>query len=320
MAPGQKLRQFSTTTPEAWLLWRTHFQQVSLLAQWNNAQKRLQIAASMSDEAAARVAHIDVGVDGGHNIANVQVAADGAPIPPDAPDATALLDAYQAVFMPPEAGRIAIAQYEEARQAEGESLTTWHCRLRNLAKRAEPGIDVENNAGLKRRFVKGLINLQAQHELHCSDPATYTDLLHEGITRLTSILDMDARRKGKAPPTRWELDAKLFAVLPTTDGRIASLNAAGPAVTSKRCYNCDEVGHLQRDCPKARSSGQSGGQQRGRKNGRGRGGRGRGRGGRGRGRGGGRSRSRPGQKQQVNAIDAPEDDGQDDYDEDQGNF
>ena len=145
----------------------------------------------MMGEAKRKVAHIPHGVPDGtplHALPPVPAAGDAALAAQHAavaavPPAEALLTAYEAVFLPPLAGRIALTNYERAHQKEGEPVMQWHAWLRNLAFLAHPelaaaGADPEHDATLIRRFSEGLNSLEAAQFLTLHEAPDYTCLLY----------------------------------------------------------------------------------------------------------------------------------------------
>ena len=274
---NRKVRELSKTDPDAWRDWRKHFSTVATLNGWDNRRQRLEIAASMDGAAQRRVAHIP------HEAGDA-----GAAVPPAPADA--LLDAYEACFMPAQAGQLAQMNFDSARQEEDETVTAWHGRLRGFAARAFPdqANDLENFVLLKRKFLQGLANTQIAREASDTNPATYQDALNVALQRTASLAIKNATDKGQIAQAS-NLEKHLFAMEPAGDHNQLAAATVNPG--GKKCYFCDSAYHYRRDCPKERQQGNRG-------NRKGRGGRGGGRGGRG-GRGGGKGRRGKGANNQA---------------------
>ena len=293
-----RVRVLREITPEAWRSWREHFELVAAINAWNNQRQRQEIAVAMAGPARTATRGIPWGV----------VAADGVAIAP----AADLLNALQARFIPVAAGQFAINAYDNARQAEGESPTTWHNRLRDLALQAEPGMDFENNARLRKNFINGLANASLAQEVANANPGTYAAALDEVVRRWSNNMAYK-QRMGKGSTAN--LERQLYAMEPTEKdpGGIASLSrnssrwnnrkrkaASAPPDSrfpdSEGCWGCGRSGHFLRECPHLGSTPRkaSSPPSRGKPGSRGRGG------GRGRGRGrGGRANNRSGRINHV---------------------
>lgn len=210
----RKLPEYTSGDPVAWLEWRVTYNNIRELNGWNDdAVCVAQIKGAMGGYAAVAVQGIDNATPGG------------------------LLDAYEARFCTAAASVQARQQFLAAKQEPTESIVAWHTRVRTLYRRADAAADLEGTKELIDRFVFGLHHPVVMERTLDTAPANMTDALREAASKAATIACV-AEHTGKKP------GAGLYAMAgPSTGGDAAA------AVTNKKCWNCDEVGHLSRDCP-----------------------------------------------------------------------
>ncbi len=249
----RKLPEYTSGDPVAWLEWRVTYNNIRVLNAWNDdATCVSQIKGAMGGYAAVAVQGLDHATPQG------------------------LLDLYEARFCTAAASVQARQQFLAAKQEATESIVAWHTRVRTLYRRSDAAANLETTRELVDRFVFGLHHPLVMERTLDTNPANMTDALREAASKAATIACV-AEHTGKKP------GAGLYAMT----GQAA---AGGAAASAKRCWNCDEVGHLSRDCPQPKG-----------KKGKGRG-RGRGQGtGRGRG-GGGRGGAQGGRRLTINAL------------------
>ena len=192
-------------------------------------------------------------------------------------------------------------QLSYVRQEEGESIEDFADRILTKVNEAYPGIDVEMEQDLaKEAFLRGCQNRSAAYAAAEKDPETLQDALEEVQS---SVLNLKAFGRGSAVTrqisfagreekeeedsgTEEEKVRKLFEKF--MKERRSERSGPSRGRSAMRCYSCNGLGHMQRDCTEGPScfgcgeKGQmradcpkpdsAGGQSRGR--GRGRGGRG----------------------------------------------
>ena len=267
-----KVPNLSSASADDWRIWRANFETAAELNRWTNRTARLHLACSMTGDAKNQVTGIPHGCPAG-----VAPAGGGAVVYAAAPPFVALLDEYEARFMPPAEGELALINYETAEQLEGEIVSQWHNRLRTLCQRAHPNLaNIENDLTIRRRFINGLQNQDVRMGVTNANPATYAAARDEASRQSASYMIRQLAMQGQKPRGR------------NLEGNIASIDGAGPAVAaasnrrSEGCWQCGQDGHIRRDCPNARSGQRPG---RGRRPGRG-----------GRGSSRGQGKPKPGQK------------------------
>lgn len=273
---------FKTVDPQQWRIWRRNFEQIANIKGWNQQRQRREIASSM--EADAALAVYDIAVD----------------VPND-PQATgqALLNAYEARFVPAAAGQLARSEFKAAKQKPGETILAWHTRLRELFLRATPNGDANADQSLIDTFTHNLVDPAIMMYVLDQNPATYVMALQAAQNKQATLLVM-----GK------QVSSGGLHVMGGAEVHAIRQGGKGP------CWTCNAPDHQRHECPledKIRQRLVKEGWTKPDKGaGRGGGGGGRGRGGRGsRGKGQGQ-RGRGRGKRQVNAIDQEDEDDEDD--------
>ncbi len=299
-AGGRRLPAFSTGTAEDWLSWKQTYQNHVTLHGWNDAQQMAQLKAAMEGTAARTIAHL------GPNDPATNAAWQPA----------ALLAAYSNCFLPPAQSKLALVQFEHAKQGDRESLQAWHTRCRELYSRAYPAGDPETAAELRYRFTVGIGHPHVRERVYEADPGTYSEAFTIATARAAGVLvmqqaakDSGQRNAGIATIRITESGSLLPPMDATAEPRVGAVgggggrgrgqgrrpggererNPVGPDGQFMKCHVCQSTYHFQRECTQKPNDGTDGGAFGA---GRGGGNQGRGRGGRGRGRGGGRGGSR----------------------------
>ena len=211
----KRLTPFSSGEGADWIAWRRNFVAVWRLKGWTEDVGKAQLIAAMEGAACRMVS--DIPVD----------APEGRP----AITATRLLELYGDRFLPPAQSRLARQGFKDAQQRADESITAWHTRVRELYQRAHPEADMENAVELVERFILGLYDSKVKEYSFLGQPTT----MAQALTKASDA-------------------AATVACLRKTDGFNSrpALHALG--TVEKRCFRCDAVGHLIRDCkqPEAR--------------------------------------------------------------------
>lgn len=247
---GKKLRTFTGSAGAAglgaeWVTWRSHFDTVRELNNWDDLVSRRQLKAAMDGEAARTVSDIDI-------------EAAGRTI-------NLVLTDYAARFLTPAGGQLARTEFHGARQEPHETERQFHSRVREMFIRAYPAQAANLNASelLIQTFALGLADTEVARYVMDRTPAQYTEALELATAKRATEHALKAHGKLR--------------------GGLHAIGSSGQA-TSAKCWNCGKGGHMQRDCtePENRNNSYGGnsGRWRGRRGGRGRGGQGGGRGGR----------------------------------------
>ena len=284
---GKKVSPFSSGDGVAWVAWRDNFEYAVTINGWNNQRARREIASSMEGTAKQFVSSVpthDGLVPGGQ---------DAAPY-------AGLLDAYEAVFLPPAATAAAQNDLHAAQQSPEESVLAWHGRIRHIYRRAYPQAQqaaIDTSAALKHNFIRGLRDDSVHSKVSLVNPADFAACLGVAV-HAESVAKAERERQPRSHRLSAMGTGAETAAAAGAD--VSALRRSGSGY-QPRCYNCNQPGHIRRECPEPQkpwqqSVGGGRGSAGGRGSRRGRGGsssfgRG-GRGGRGRGgRGNGRSRS-----------------------------
>ena len=154
---GKKVSPFSSAIPADWLVWRRHFRTVAQINNWDDVRQRREAAAAMEGEAGRLCKNIEYepADDAAFNIG-------------------ALLDLYEAQFMPPTESDLAVANFDSAKQKSEDSIIKWASRLQALYERAYPGQGIDHQIAIKR-FILGLRDPEVATYVHEHRPATFQE-------------------------------------------------------------------------------------------------------------------------------------------------
>lgn len=224
LAPGggggdggrRKLTIFSSGTPTEWRIWRRNFQTIAVINQWDDERCKREAAAAMEGTAALAIQDID------HEVVQ---------------DIEALLDAYQARFIPEAAGKLARAEFNSAGQKTTETIIQWHTRLRELFCRAYPNREIDDDEAAIDQFVNHLLDTSIQSFVLDQGPDTYAAALNLAQSKLANQLILK-----KSGETRGTLNQ--------IGNEPPQLNAMGEPYRRQgvTCWYCQKVGHVQSDC------------------------------------------------------------------------
>ena len=221
---GQKLNQFSNEEgSDDWLVFKRHFQAYAQLNGYNDQEQRLALAGCMVGKAALATLDIDVTA----NINNVP------------PTINAVIQLYEARFLPAAASQLSRVRFDQARQGTSESILDYHSRLRSLYNQAYP-----NNADdtlLIRRFVMGLRKKELRMQAMRDRPATYAAALvsaqnESSVLQLVKVTELGAAPAGEEP---MEI------------GAINQARRPQPPPQNQvkgTCHFCGQTGHWKRNC------------------------------------------------------------------------
>lgn len=264
---GAKLMSFTNKEEEmTWQNFRSHFVTVMETCEWNNLHSRRQLKIAMKGKAATLVSDLNV-----NDFANIQ----------------AMLNAFEARFVPAAEGTLIRAEFRAAKQKPGETLLQFHTRLRTLFVPAYPNEPVGNNRHLIDTYIAGIADPAVKMYTLDRTPNTFMESLTNSQTKEANMLTYRASQN--------ETNVQALE-----EGVNALRFGGAGAIGGRCCFACSGP-HLMADCPvmqkfKEFTGSQGNPTSSNRRGGnRGRGGRGRGgRGWRGNGRGGGGSRGRGG--------------------------
>ena len=272
---GTKIPTLEATDPASYLAWQDRAR--AALADnpdWPDLRQRRRLAMALVGAAGRAVRHIDYN---------------------QAANAEGLLAQYQGVFVTVAASRLTRINFATAAQEEQESLSDWHNRCRVTYQQAYPDNlqDLEHNVTMIDQFVRGIADPTICQGVYDLNPVTYAAALTTAESKLAGLAMIQHRTGTLQPrPLRVKQEPNMFALHKTPAGTKAP--AAG--LSSKSCWICSRLGHLQRDCPQQDPFRGTTAQPPGSGP--------RGRGGRVTGRGGGRGRGRGGATRRRAAVNS----------------
>ena len=246
-AAGRKLNALESTDGAEWRTWLHHFRTVALINGWNNMRQKREMQASMVGDASRLVA----------DIAIIDDPAQGPP----GQTIEQLADLYEERFLPAAAGEVARIEFHAAAQLPSETVTQWHGRLRQIFIRAYPNdaANVEASQLLRQTFALGLTDTETSRYVLDRVPPNYAAALNLAQQKQATEAALAHRRKGGVNQI----------------GQPARYPPFANQNPGRKCWFCNQAGHLKQQCEGYKKSLQNGGGRGGRGRGRGRGGRGR---------------------------------------------
>jgi hypothetical protein len=203
---GRKSSVFSSGDPVEWKTWRSTFVVIADINGWQAARAKQEVRASMDGNAARTVRDIDF----------------AAPL-----TVAALLDLYEARFLPAASGRLARAEFINVTQSGDETLLQWHSRCREHFMRAFPDENAEPSQKLRDQFIMGIIDEVISTHVYDANPDTYAGAL-DSAQRKSATRIIFSKRSGAAG---------------------GGLHHMENQKDDKRgCHFCGDLNHFQRDC------------------------------------------------------------------------
>ena len=246
----RKVPVFSNKPGEDWVSWRLTFSNIANYKKWDDEKKKEIIKASMTGYAVQAVANIIL-----DEIPPVpEIKADPArgiparPAVPGRPRLTAeeMLDAYEAKFVTRSGTVEARQEFLDAKQKSDEGLTAWHTRLISLYRRSDPYNDLDRSKELIERFIRGLNNDKIAERLFYDTPTTMNEALDIAARQNAALISVEEMHGGRRNRRG------LYAFGHKEDDK------EKPKMSTIRCWNCEQEGHVKRECPKLPKKGQSG--------------------------------------------------------------
>ena len=228
-----KVQYFSNSPGENFLSWRAQFQVIATLNRWTNSEAKSMAFAYMRGHALDTV--LDISITEEH-----QTLAD-------------VLEKYQLRFLHSSRSQMLRAQFHCVVQLPNESIQRLHARMRVLYNLAYPDVHDRSDIFLTERFVAALNNREVQNYVRRRKPSSFEEAL-EIANEETSFVLMDLATHapgGLQQPLPG--DSTFVASLrPQQAGTKTPARNAPSAFRSsepKKCYYCEEAGHLRECCP-----------------------------------------------------------------------
>ena len=219
-----RLQYFSFLPGENFISWRAHFMDMVGLNRWNTAEAKSFAFNAMKGKAQEFVMDI-----------STKKATESLDV---------FLNLYQERFVPAARSQMLRAQFAHIKQQPNESVQSLHSRMRVLYLLAYPDAEDQSRVFLVERFIAALSNRDVQNFVRRRKPKTFEEAL-EVATEETSfvLLDLASHTPGG-----------LQQPIPGDTSVLASIGArsSGPQANrtpDRRCFFCDEVGHLKDRCP-----------------------------------------------------------------------
>lgn len=202
-----------------WFAYRHKFLLTAQINGWDDLRQRRQAVLGLDGDALARIQDL-----------NPEPA-----VPPDPWNINTFLDLMESRFVHNGDTCRARVEFRTASQLQSEDACGWHTRLKMLHVRAWRNIvDRDNAQDLVMAYIWGLHTQAVKTEVIKANPETYTAALTAAQDAESAVILI---RHSQA----------------SFGGRKEHGNHAMHAMgnpTKKTCWNCQQVGHLQRDCPK----------------------------------------------------------------------
>ena len=172
-----------------------------------------------------------------------------------------LLEKFDIVFGNVFAVEQLLEQFYSASQNINESVALWGCRLEEIVDKAKQrkaiGSDSVSSM-LRSKFWSGIINSPVKEALRSSynSGAEYVELLREA-----RVVEMEFKSKSQATKTCQQfssnanpssIDSKLDSLLSkidSFDSRLSKIESQVRPKYERRCFKCQDVGHLRNRCP-----------------------------------------------------------------------
>ncbi len=258
---------FSSGDAAGWLDFRKRFENIARNNGWQADTQRAQLGMALEGAAARMISGIDLDAQVvQQDQVDVFKRNHGGALPDPLPTAVRTpaecLNAYEAIFLPKSAGRMAEQQLAEARQSSNESALEWGARLREIYARARPGTDIQDSREAISAFIKGTYSTSIKAKLFDADPETFDKAVTKATDKeATALLCRRASAAGAQGLHQMGLNG-------ISDDEAED----GPGIGAKRrtlCWNCGKGGHFRRNCPQPDRRDEAGGGERGARGGKG---------------------------------------------------
>ena len=219
-----RLQYYGNLPGENFISWRAHFMDMVGLNRWNTAEAKSFAFNAMRGRAQEFVMDIST--------KNADETLED------------FLNLYQARFLPAARSQMLRAQFDHVRQQPNESIQSLHSRMRVLYLLAYPDEEDQSRVMLVERFISALNNRDVQNFVRRRKPKTFNEALTVAAEETSFVLlDLASHTPGGLQQPAQTDTSVLASIGPKTAGTQANRNP------DRRCFYCDEVGHLKERCP-----------------------------------------------------------------------
>ena len=219
-----RLQYYGNLPGENFISWRAHFMDMVGLNRWNTAEAKSFAFNAMKGRAQEFVMDIST-----KNAA--ETIED-------------FLNLYQARFLPAARSQMLRAQFAHVRQQPNESVQSLHSRMRVLYLLAYPDPEDQSRVMLIERFISALNNRDVQNFVRRRKPESFEDALTIAAEETSFVLlDLASHTPGG-----------LQQPIPSDTSVLAAIGSKSSSMQAnrnpdRRCFYCDEVGHMKERCP-----------------------------------------------------------------------
>ena len=218
------IQSFSHLPGEDFVAWRAHFVEMVGLNRWNTSEAKSFAFGQMKGKAVEAVLDISTKVEN--------------------ESLDEFLNRYQKRFLPAARSRILRAHFSHIRQLPDESVQALHSRMRVWYHLAYPDAEHRSEVFLVERFISALSNRDVQDFVRQWKPETFEGALDAATEKTHLALRDIANHAPRGLQQPIPGDARVIA---TMNAGTSMISQNRPS--DRRCFYCDETGHLKKRCP-----------------------------------------------------------------------
>ena len=179
----------------------------------------------------------------------------------NAASATAYLEVTRLVFLPRAESNLSRMDFKQYRQGRDEPISEYATTKLSLYHSAEPNQAARSYAYLRSEMLRGIFSGYVKNEVIRMNPLDEATLLEAMVTCLGQAREAYQLGVGVVP----NLDGLASTTKMMTGkwdnggGNQVEPMEIGAITDKRRCFNCDQVGHLSRECRKERVTRNRGG-------------------------------------------------------------
>ena len=217
----------TSTEPFEFIKWRSCIEDVFDTTGWTAARKKAEVSSHIQGMLRSKL----------HTLGKVDEMKNAA-------DAAAALDVAEGAIVTADARRTAESEWNSAQQKRGESIEAFAVRIVNLYQVAKENGDVNTDPGNARVFMQGLSDPRAAEKVHQADwrGKDFFSLVGIAVRAQERITLRGGTKGGRVSHLQSDQEDGVAAV-----GRAGGGSKKGKR--SRRCYVCNDEGHIARNCP-----------------------------------------------------------------------